>query len=384
MRPLTKRRIFTPGPTPLLPEAAVQALVHPMHHREGDFKTLFRDVQDGLRRVYRTENDVLLLTCSGSGAMEAALTNLLAPGEKAIVAVAGKFGERWLDLVDKFGVEANILRVPYGESIEPDAVAAALDADAQILAVFIQAMETSTGAAMDLERIGRLVQGRENTVLVVDAITGLGATPIETDAWGLDVVIGGSQKAFMVPPGIAMLSVSERAWKRIEHCTRPRYYFDLLRERKGQKDGQTAYTPAISVIQALKSSIDFIMELGIDNLIANAALQAGATRAAVAQWGMRIFPRFPSNAITAFVPGVDPSKVIMIMQERFGVLISGGQGSLKGQIIRVGHLGYFDFLETVGMIGCLELALLEAGAALELGAGSRAALEFYRATAPKA
>lgn len=377
---MTKRRIFTPGPTPLLPEAAVQALVHPMHHRKGDFKVLFRDVQNGLRQVYRTENDVLILTCSGSGAMEAALTNLLAPGEKALLAVAGKFGERWLDLAERFGIQAKTLRVPYGESVAPDSVAAALDADPEISAVFIQATETSTGAAMDLEKMGGLVKKRENTVLVVDAITGLGTTPIHTDAWALDIVIGGSQKAFMVPPGAAMLSVSEKAWKRIEHCSRPRYYFDLLRERKSQTDSQTAYTPAISVIQALKSSIDFILQLGIDNLIANAALQAGAMRAAVVQWGMKIFPRCPSNAITAFVPGVEPAKVITIMQERFGALISGGQGSMKSQILRVGHLGYFDFLETLGMIGCLELSLQEAGVPLELGSGMRAAVEFYRTT----
>ncbi|HYK89438.1 MAG TPA: alanine--glyoxylate aminotransferase family protein, partial [Acidobacteriota bacterium] len=202
--------------------------------------------------------------------------------------------------------------------------------------------------------------------------------PIETDLWGLDVVIGGSQKAFMVPPGVAMVSVSEKAWKRIERCSRPRYYFDLLRERKGQKDGQTAYTPAISVLQGLKSSLDFILELGIDGLVANAALQAGATRAAVAAWGMKIFPQFPADAITAFVPGLEPSRIISIMQERFGALISGGQGSMKGQLIRIGHLGYLDFLETLGLIGCLELAFLDAGKSLELGAGPRAALEFYR------
>ncbi len=377
MKPLIKRRLFTPGPTPVLPEAAAQALMYPMHHRKGDFKALFREVQSGLRRIYKTDNDVLLLTCSGSGAMEASLTNLLAPGEKALVGVAGKFGERWLELAERYGVRAHALKVAYGESVAPDDVAAALAADPDIAAVLIQAMETSTGAAMDVEKIGSLVRGRENTVLVVDAITGLGTMPIETDSWGLDVVIGGSQKALMVPPGIATLSVSARAWRRIERCPRPRFYFDLLSERKGQKDAQTAYTPAISVIQAMKSSLDFVLELGIDGLIANAALQAGATRAAVSAWGMDLFPRKPADAITAFVPGIDPAEVINIMQDRFGALISGGQGSLKGRILRIGHLGYFDFLETLGLIGCLEIALAQAGAALEAGSGTRAAEEFY-------
>ncbi len=377
MKFLTKRRIFTPGPTPILPEAAAQALVYPMHHRKADFVSLFGDVQRALRHIYKTENDVLLLTCSGSGAMEAALTNLLAHGEKAIVGVAGKFGERWLELAEKYGVRTQVIRVAYGESVSPADVAAGLDSNPDASAVFIQAMETSTGAATDLEGISRVVREKENTVLVVDAITGLGTMPIETDAWGLDIVIGGSQKAFMAPPGVATLSVSEKAWHRIGRCTRPRFYFDLLRERKGQRDGQTAYTPAISVIQAMKSSMDLILALGIDGLIANAALQAGATRAAVSAWGLKLFPRIPANAITAFEPGVDPARVIAIMQDRFGALISGGQGSMKGRILRIGHLGYFDFLETVGLIGCLELALAEAGASIESGTGTRAALDYY-------
>ncbi len=378
MKILTKRRMFTPGPTPLFPHGLVQPLVDPMHHRKGDFKSLFRSVQDGLRQIYKTRNDVLLLTCSGSGAMEAALTNLLAPGDKALVAVAGTFGERWQELAERFQVAARVIRVPYGESVSPEAISSALDADPEIAAVFVQAMETSTGAAMEVEKIGRAVRARGNAVLVVDAITGLGATPIETDEWGLDVVIGGSQKALMAPPGIAMVSISEKAWRRIERCSRPRYYFDLMKERSGQKEGAAAFTPAISLIQALKSSTDFILDLGVENLLAGAALQAGATRAAVAEWGLKIFPRHPSSAVTVFVPGVDPSRVITILEQRFGALISGGQGTLKNEIIRVGHLGYFDFLETLGLIGCLELALAEAGVSVRLGSGPRAALEFYR------
>jgi aspartate aminotransferase-like enzyme len=233
---------------------------------------------------------------------------------------------------------------------------------------------------MDLEAIGGAVRNRANTVLVVDAITGLGTMPIRTDDWGLDVVIGGSQKAFMAPPGVAMLSVSSKAWERIERCTRPRYYFDLLRERKGQREGQSAYTPAISIIQALRVALKVILEDGVDGLVGNTALQAAATRAAVEQWGMKIFPSHPGDAITCFSPpeGVDPAKIIAYVRDRFGVFISGGQGSLKGKILRVGHLGYFDFLETLGMIGCLELAFLHEGVNLELGSGVRAAMGRYR------
>ncbi len=380
MKPLTKRRLFTPGPTPLLPEAFLQALMTPMHHRKEDFKAVFREVQKGLREIYKTQNEILLLSCSGSGAMEAAMTNLLGPGEKAVVAVCGKFGERWMELAERFGIEAQAIQAPYGQSVEPSQIGEALALNGEIGAVFVQATETSTGARMDLEKIGALVRGREHTVLVVDAITGLGTMPLLTDEWGLDVVIGGTQKAFMVPPGIAMLSVSNKAWKRVENCKRGRYYFDLVRERTGQKDGQAAYTPSISVVQALRSALAFILQDGIDNLISNASLLAGATRAAVNQWGMKVFPEHPGDAITCFVPpaGVDPARVIANLRDRFGVLISGGQGSLKGKILRVGHLGYFDFLETLGMIGCLEIALIEAGARIETSAGVKAALQYYR------
>jgi len=380
MNLISKTRMFMPGPTPYLPEAMVQALVTPMHHRKEDFKELFRQVQAGLQQVFKTSNEVLILACSGSGGMEAAMVNTMAPGEKALLAVAGKFGERWIELADTYGIDKVVIQVPYGDSVEPAQIAAALDAHPDISAIFLQATETSTGAMMDLEGIAAQVRRRGDPVLVTDAITGLGTTPINTDEWGIDIVIGGSQKAFMLPPGVAMLSISERAWRRIEKCGRPRYYLDLRRERKAQAQGQSAYTPAVSIIQGLKSALDLILKMGVDGLVANAGLQAGATRAAILRWGMQIFPRVSGNAVTAFVPpaGVDPSKVMKMMRDRFGVLISGGQGSMKGKILRIGHLGYFDFLETLGMIGCLEIALTEAGASLETGSGCRAALEYYR------
>jgi aspartate aminotransferase-like enzyme len=377
MKPLTKPRLFTPGPTPLLPEAAVKALTAPMHHRKEDYKAVFRRVQKGLQEVFKTRNDVLVLSSSGSGAMESAVVNLTSPGERVLIGVAGKFGERWMELAQTYATDAQLIKVPYGESVEPGQIEAAL-ASGEFAAVFIQATETSTGAAMDVEKIGALVKARENTVLVVDAITGLGTMPLDTDGWGLDVVIGGSQKAFMVPPGAAMISVSEKAWKRVANCKRPRYYFDLAKERKAQREAQTAYTPPISIVQGLDCALELMLQQGIDNLVANAGLQAGATRAAVTRWGMRIFPRCSGNAVTAFVPGVDPAKVISVIRNRFGVHLSGGQGTMKGQILRVGHLGYFDFLETLGMIGCLEIALQETGAVIDVGSGSRAALEYYQ------
>ncbi len=384
MKPLNKPRLFTPGPTPLLPEAMVEALVAPMHHRKEDYKAVFRRVQKGLQQVYKTANEVLVLSSSGSGAMEAAVVNLTDPGDRVLVGVAGKFGERWTELAKTYGLEADVIQVPYGESIEPEQVAQELQSGKDYAAVFVQATETSTGAAMDLEAIGKLVRGREHTALVVDAITGLGTMPLETDAWGLDVVVGGSQKAFMVPPGVAMISLSERAWKRVEKCRRPRYYFDLAKERKAQREAQTAYTPAISIVQGLDRALRLILEGGgVDNLVANAALQAGATRAAVSRWGMKIFPRRPGNAVTAFVPGIEPSRILSTMRSRFGVHMTGGQGSMKPYLLRIGHLGYFDFFETIGILGCLELALTESGCGIGLGSGTRAALEFYREEADR-
>jgi aspartate aminotransferase-like enzyme len=224
-----------------------------------------------------------------------------------------------------------------------------------------------------------LLKSRTSTALVVDAITGLGTTPIRTDDWGLDVVVGGSQKAFMVPPGVAMLSVSEKAWYMIGRCRRPRYYFDLMAERVVQKEGLSHFTPSIAVIQGLQVSLDYLLASGIDGLIGNASILAGATRAAVQQWGMNVFPQCPSNALTVFEPGsgIDPARVTAIMRDRFGAEVSGGQGRLKGHILRIGHLGYSDFLETLGMIGCLELALKQAGASVQTGTGCKAALEFY-------
>jgi aspartate aminotransferase-like enzyme len=351
-----------------------------MHHRSADFSALFQDVQSKLQQVFQTRNEILLLSCSGSGAMEAAITNLLSAGDRAIIAVAGKFGERWAELAEAFGVRTEIARVPYGESVSAEQIARALETAPDASAVFVQATETSTGAMMDLGKISEVLGPRQNTALVVDAITGLGTTPIQTDAWSLDIVVGGSQKAFMVPPGVAMLSVSEKAWRMIARCRRPRYYFDLLPERSGQKEGHSRFTPSIAVIQGLQVALDYLLDEGTDGLIGNAALLAGATRAAVLQWGMSIFPQRPSNALTVFAPGsgIDPDRVTATLRDRFGVVISGGQGSLKGRIIRIGHLGYSDFLDTLGMIGCLELVLKQAGASIQIGSGPKAALEFHQ------
>ncbi|MBI3658255.1 MAG: alanine--glyoxylate aminotransferase family protein [Acidobacteria bacterium] len=376
---LIKRRLLTPGPTPVLPEAALAMAAPLLNHRKDDFKRMFRDCVEMLKVVFQTKSDPIILTSSGSGAMEAAVTNLLSPGDKALVVVGGKFGERWEELCRAYCVEVTRLDVDWGSSVNVNDIAARLDRVADVKAVFVQATESSTGAANDIAALGQLVSRYPDTILVVDAITGLGCAPIHTDAWNLDVVIGGSQKAFMLPPGLAFLSVSEKAWARITTNRRPRFYFDLLKEQREQKSGQTSFTPAISLIQGLYAALKYITELGIDNLVAHAATQAAITRAAIQAMGLRLVAVHPANALTAvYNPvGIEGSKLIAELNRQFGLIMSGGQGQLKGKIFRIAHLGYFDFCDTLSTIGCLELVLYQLGYPLSLGAGLQAAQQAY-------
>lgn len=378
---LVKKRMFTPGPTPVLPEAVLSMAAPILNHRKEDFKRLFRECVEMLKTVYKTKTDPIILTASGSGAMEAAVTNLLSSGDKALVVVGGKFGERWEELCRAYGLEVVRIALEWGESVDPKDIGRHLERDAAIKAVFIQATESSTGAANDIAELGRVVSRFPNTVLVVDAITGLGCAPIHTDEWNLDVVVGGSQKAFMLPPGLAFLSVSPKAWERVKVNKQPRFYFDLLKEQKEQQSGQTSFTPAISLVQGLHAALRYISEIGVDGLVANAAFQAQATRAAAQAMGLKLVARRPSNALTAVYnpEGIEGSKIIGEMNRQFGLIMSGGQGKLKGKIFRVAHLGYFDFCDTLSALGCLEIVLHQLGHPLTLGAGTQAAMQAYLA-----
>ena len=358
-----KTRLFTPGPTPLLPAAQFAMAAADIHHRTAEFRALYSRVLDQLKTFVGTKNDVLLLASSGTGAMEAAVSNLTSPGDRVLVLSAGKFGERWVALAKAFGCAVDVVSVPYGQTFSLDEVRKALKIETR--AVFMQATESSTGVRHDVKGVAGLLKKAESgALLVVDAITGLGTTHFDVDGWGVDVVIGGSQKAVMIPPGLAYLAVSDRAWEAMEISLNPRYYFDLRKERKNAHKGESSYTPAVALIAALGAALDYIaaqgggdLAAGRDALIDNAEKCAAMTRAAVEAMGLRLFaPDSPAAAATAVLPpaGVDSGVIVKELKNRFGAVITNGQGEMKGQIFRVAHIGLFDYMDTIAIIGALE------------------------------
>jgi aspartate aminotransferase-like enzyme len=355
-----KKRLFTPGPTPLLPAAQFAMAAADIHHRTPEFRALFQKVLGQLKVFIGTQNDVLLLSSSGTGAMEASVSNLTSPGDRVLVLTAGKFGERWVDLAKTFGCQVDVIEAPYGQTFDLAEVKKTLTPEHK--AVFMQASETSTGVSHDVKAVAELVKGT-GTLLVVDGITGLGTTTFDVDGWGIDILIGGSQKAVMMSPGLAYLSVSERAWKAMDSSKNPRYYFDLRKERKNQGKGETAYTPAVSLVAGLGAALDFIAEQGGGDLekgrialIDNAQTNAKATRAGLVSLGFKLFAVSPAASATAVsVPeGMDSSEVVKALKTRFGLTIANGQGTMKGKIFRVAHLGFFDYLDTVALLGAME------------------------------
>ena len=383
---LHKNRLFTPGPTPLLPAAQTAMASFTAHHRTADFKALFQRVLADMKDFVGTKNDVLVLACSGTGVMEASVSNLTSPGDKVLVLTAGKFGERWTGLAKAFGCKVDVLSVPYGETFSLDDIRGRVKPD--VRAVFVQATESSTGARHDIEGIARIVrESGDETLLVVDAITGLGTTHLDVDKWGVDFIIGGSQKALMMPPGLAYCAVSERAWKRMDATTSPRYYFDLRKERKSAAKGETAYTPATSLFAALGAALDFIRNMGNgdlakgrEKLIDNAELCAEMTRAGAKALGLKLFASAPGAALTAITSpdGLDSGKIVKEFRESFDAVIANGQGEMKGQLFRIAHIGYYDYLDTIGILGALEHVLARTtGKDVEYGAAVRAAQQVY-------
>lgn len=380
MTGIIKERLFTPGPTPLLMEAQIRALSATLHHRTDAFRQLLRESVTGLQYLFNTNHDVLIFTSSGTGAMEGAVANLLSPGERVLVGTAGKFGERWLDLARAYGVEAVKIEAPYGQALDVEEMKRQLRAGGPFRAVLVQATESSTGVSHNVRELGEAVKAYPGTCLVVDAITGLGTTPLSPDEWGLDVVIGGSQKALMIPPGLAFASVSEKAWKLIGESRLPRFYFDFARERKSLAKGEASFTPATTLVVSLHAALDFIRRLGRDNLIANAALLAEATRAAARALGLSLFAASsPANALTAVSApeGMDSGLIVKEMRARFGAIVANGQGSMKGRIFRLAHLGYYDAGDLFALLAALEIVLHKLGHRVDLGSGVRAAEEVY-------
>jgi aspartate aminotransferase-like enzyme len=379
---LRKTRLFTPGPTPLHP-VVQEALARPvLHHRTDEFRRVFRESADDLKLFLKTSGEVLLLACSGSGAMEAAVVNLLSPGESMLALVAGNFGERWASIGKAYGMNVRTLEAPWGEAVPPARVKEALEQDRSLRAVFVQLSESSTGAAHDIEALARVTRERD-VMLVVDAISGAGAMRLDTDAWGVDVVVVGSQKALALPPGLAFLTLSERAARRVDAVTSPRFYFDLRRERKAQKDGESAFTPAISHVVALKAALDAVQAMGgVDALVHNAGTLAAMTRAAAQALELPLVaPRDHGDALTALYPpaGLDSGAIVKALKADFAATVAGGQGLLKGKILRVAHLGYYDTLDILGLVGALEIVLRRLGHRFTAGAGLAAAEEAYLA-----
>lgn len=386
---LRKERLFTPGPTPLLPAAQFAMAAAGMHHRTAEFRNLYARTLADLKDFVGTANDVLILASSGTGAMEASVSNLTSPGDKVLVLTAGKFGERWRDLTRAYSCTADVLSAPYGETFPAAAIHEKLIPE--LRAVYVQATESSTGARHDLQTIARLVrQHSPEALLVVDAITGFGTTTLDIDGWGIDIILGGSQKALMIPPGLAYLAVSERAWQRMESTKSPRYYFDLRKERKAAAKGESAFTPAVALIAGLGASLQYIRQLGDgdvsrgrEQLIANAELCGAMTRSAAQSLGLKLFaPGCPAAALTAIQapPGIDSGSIVKAFREGFGAVVANGQGEMKGKLFRIAHLGYYDYLDTVGIVAALEQIALQFGLTVEFGTGLRAAQETFAAT----
>jgi aspartate aminotransferase-like enzyme len=377
---IIKERLFTPGPTPLLMEAQLRALTMTLHHRTDAFRTLMRETIENLRYYYNTRNDVIVFASSGTGAMEGAVSNLLSPGDRVLIGTAGKFGERWVQIAKAYGIESVVVEAPYGHPVPIGEMKKHLETGGKFRAVFIQATESSTAVRNDVQALGQIVSVLPECCFVVDAITGLGTTDLRPDEWGIDVMIGGSQKATMIPPGLAFASVSEKAWKAMEKSKLPRFYFDYAKERKTLAQGESSYTPAASLVVALHGALAYIKQLGRENLIGNAALLAEATREAATALGLARFAvTSPANAMTAISApaGIESTKIVKDLRSRFGIILTDGQGSMKGHMFRIAHLGYYDFLDLVSVLGALEITLQKVGHKVELGSGVRAAQNVY-------
>ena len=391
---IRKTRLFTPGPTPLLPAAQFAMAAADMHHRTAEFRALYTRVLTQLKDFVGTKNDVVLLSSSGTGAMEASVSNLTSPGDRVLVLSAGKFGERWSALAKNFGCAVDVVSAPYGGTFSIDEVKAALKHETR--AVFMQSSETSTGVRHCVPAVAKLLKDTDSeALLIVDAITGLGTTHLDMDGWGVDALIGGSQKSVMIPPGLSYLALSDRAWARMESTYNPRYYFDLRKDRKNAKNGESAYTPPVALIAALGAALDWIaaqaatadnpagdLAAGRARLVENAETISAMTRAAVVALGMTLFaPDAPSSAATAVLPpaGIDSGVVVKELKSRFGAIITNGQGEMKGQIFRIAHLGFFDYMDTIALIGALEQVVIKSfpGTKVKFGDGLIAAQKVY-------
>lgn len=374
-----KTRLFTPGPTPV-PERVMLAMAEPIiHHREPEFKALFGRVSDNLRYLFQTGREVYTLTSSGTGAMEAAVCNLLSAGDTVIYVNGGKFGERWGDVCSAFGVNAQEITVEWGDAVQQEQVLEMLKKFPQAKAVFLTQSETSTGVVTDVRSIASVVRNHSDALVVVDGISSVGALEMRMDEWGIDVLLTGSQKGLMIPPGLAFLALSDRAWKLVEQSRLPKYYFSLPAAKKSFADSNTPWTPAITLFVGLDIALQMIRNEGIVDVWRRHEKLARAIRAACDALELSLLAKYPSNALTAVrvPPTIACKELLKVMKDRYGITVAGGQAHLKGKIFRIAHLGFYDELDIVAMVSALEDALRTCGWAgergkLEPGAGLRA------------
>ncbi len=372
---MKKNVVLAPGPTQVPPEILAANAKPTIHHRTPQFQEIFADVSARLQEVFQTQSPVVLFSASGTGAMESSVSNLLSPGDTAITVEGGKFGERWGDLCEAHGVNAVRIKIEYGDVVDPAQVAEALKANPGAKAVYATLSETSTGVLSPIEKIGAIV-AKTDAVFVVDAISGLAADKILTDAWNVDVTIGGSQKALMLPPGLAFASIGKKAQALMESSTCPKYYFSWPKALKGLADKTTAYTPAVNMIYGLQASLDIILSQGMENVWARHERLAKAQRAAAKAIGIELFAKAPTNAVTALkVPeGVDGGKIPKIMRDTHGITIAGGQASMKGKIFRIAALGWSNEFDVTTALTALEFTLNEIGYKVEPGKAVGAAI----------
>ncbi|HJX31625.1 MAG TPA: alanine--glyoxylate aminotransferase family protein [Thermodesulfobacteriota bacterium] len=374
-----KYYLLAPGPVPVPPKVLAAMSEPIIHHRAPAFVKVLEEVRGGLKFLFQTKNEVLILASSGTGAMEGAVTNTLCKGDTSLVVRAGKFGERWAEICEAYGVKPICIDVPWGQAVDPKLIAQELEKNPFIRAVFIQASETSTGVMHPIREIAEIVKKYDNTLLVVDAISGIGVFDLPVDKWGLDVVVSGSQKAFMLPPGLAFVTLSDKALSFVEKSDIPKYYFNFKKElKKLVKDNETNFTPAVSLIMGLREALNMIKEDGLEKVFKRHARLADATRAAAKALGLELYaPDSPSNAVTAIKApaGIDGQKIVKILRDKHNITIAGGQSEAKGKIFRIAHMGYLDAYDIIMVVSALEMTLKELGVSVEMGKGVKAAAE---------
>jgi aspartate aminotransferase-like enzyme len=377
-----KYRLLTPGPTPV-PEETLLELARPVpHHRTPEARQILAEVVDGLRYVFQTKSDVIPLTCSGTGAVEAALIHAVPRGGKAICLVAGKFGERWHQIWRSYGVESVAVTVPLGQVVTPEMLEAALSKHPDAQAVCVVHNETSTGVKHDIKAIGELV-ARTEAVLIVDAVSSAGAMELRMDDWRIDFLATGSQKALMLPPGLAFVAVSEKGWQAAQRHQPTTFYFDLKKARQKIREHDTPFTPAHTLLRALRKSLEKIRAEGIENIWARHARMAQACRAGVQALGLELFASVPAEAVTSVrvPPQLDGQELLRRLEKHYGIKLAGGQDQLKGKIFRIAHMGYMDFFDILAALSAIELVLRDMGFAVTLGVSLAAAQRAYAESA---